>query len=430
MSNDRHRIHDRIFAGSLAAIAFFLPVYGRAIPLIIIVLVLNWIADGRFMAGFRNLPGDKRSRVVFALAAFYLVYLVGMLYTENMEFGWFDMEIKLSFLIFPMVFATTKPALFTRKLLHRVMLAFVAGCVTGSVILLVHAAIGAFGYRIPGYQIPGSFYYMKLAWYFHASYLSMYFNFAIAFILFIVTGDRSRSRWATTAWFLVLLLLTCMVFLLASKSGLVLFVMVLSFHAIRVLVRLKRPWYALVIVAAGGIAFLTAYHAFPDTFSRVSRAGKVLAGNQARQGVKPESNADRLAILKTGAELLKDHFLFGVGTGDVKDALEEGYRRNAMTPALTHHLNAHNQYLQTFVALGIPGILTLVAMLVIPGLYAFRKKEELYLVFILVVGLSLLFESMFEIQAGVVFYTFFNTFMAAVLLSGDKAAGSSLSAVA
>jgi O-antigen ligase len=86
----------------------------------------------------------------------------------------------------------------------------------------------------------------------------------------------------------------------------------------------------------------------------------------------------------------------------------EKYKEQNITTAIEHELNAHNEYLQTFMALGIVGFLTLVLSLIIPGWYAFRRKQLLYLLFLMLFAFHMLVESMMAKQAGIVFYAFFN----------------------
>jgi O-antigen ligase len=103
-----------------------------------------------------------------------------------------------------------------------------------------------------------------------------------------------------------------------------------------------------------------------------------------------------------------------VGTGDVKDHLLEKYREKQLYNALGLELNAHNQYLQTMLALGIIGLLILLLNIVLPALYGMEMKHYLYLIFLILVAFNFLFESMLETQAGVVFYAFFNAYLFAI----------------
>ena len=51
------------------------------------------------------------------------------------------------------------------------------------------------------------------------------------------------------------------------------------------------------------------------------------------------------------------------------------YEKDGMTGAHREKLNTHNQYLQTMVAFGIPGILILLGNLFIPIFTAIKRKQ-------------------------------------------------------
>jgi O-antigen ligase len=123
-----------------------------------------------------------------------------------------------------------------------------------------------------------------------------------------------------------------------------------------------------------------------------------------------------MVIWKSAVEIIRENLLLGVGTGDVKDALLQRYKKNNLTKILSMRLNAHNQYLQTFVTIGISGFLVLVIMLLAPAISALRKADFIYFIFLAIIGINILVESMFEVQAGVIFYAVFN----AILFSSNQ----------
>jgi O-antigen ligase len=161
------------------------------------------------------------------------------------------------------------------------------------------------------------------------------------------------------------------------------------------------------------------YLVAPVAFSRISEAGHTAASQPSQENLTPEDKADRIALWTTALEIIKKNFLIGVGTGDVKDNLLDTYRKNGIFYAFDHKLNAHNQYLQTSIALGLAGFLVLVAILLFPALRALQRHQDIYLVFLFIFSIAILSESMLEIQAGVVFYAFFNVFLFTADKNGD-----------
>jgi O-antigen ligase len=403
MSAARFRIHDQVFWYSTMAIAFFLPVFGRVVPSVIGVMVLNWLIDGRFIKNFSRLYRDGNRGWTFSFALFYLLYVSGLLYTSNFEYAWFDLEIKLSLFIFPLIFATSPWPLFPGQRVNRILWSFVAGCVVGAMILLGHAAVNEFSGGIIH-----SFYYMKLAWYFHTSYLSMYYNFVLGILLLRLLDGTPKTMAVKACLVILSLFFLWMIFLLISKAGMLTMILILLSAAMYAWIKLRLRWAGMAVIGAGLMMFLLAYLLAPVTFSRVAGAERVVTSAPQSNRIKAESNADRLAVWKVAGGIIKKHFLFGVGTGDVKDALLEGYRENKVIPALEHKFNAHSQYLQTFVTLGLTGFLLLLATLLLPAIRALRRGQAIYLVFLVIFAINILFESMLEIQQGVVFYAFLN----------------------
>jgi len=81
-------------------IAFALPLNKAIIPLLIVLLILVWILEGNFKLKTKN----YKSIFFFGIIFLSLIHLFGMLYTQNIKSGNFDLEQKLSLLIFPLIF--------------------------------------------------------------------------------------------------------------------------------------------------------------------------------------------------------------------------------------------------------------------------------------------------------------------------------------
>jgi len=171
----------------------------------------------------------------------------------------------------------------------------------------------------------------------------------------------------------------------------------------------RKVGLMLGVIAALG--FYLCFSVFTFTSSRFINMQKSVTQKSDTLGNSTEGSNERLSAWVSSLSLIREHPVLGVGTGDVKDELLATYGRNHYMTTLTKKLNSHNQYLQTYLSTGIAGFLTLAAMLAAPAFLAFRRKRYLYLSFILLFALNLLFESMLETQAGVVFYAFFNTFL-------------------
>ena len=82
-----------------------------------------------------------------------------------------------------------------------------------------------------------------------------------------------------------------------------------------------------------------------------------------------------------------------------------------MKGALEHKLNAHNEFYQVFISIGIIGFIIFVITLLAPLSLAFKINNFIYIIFLFIIVFNFLPESMLETQAGVMFYSFFNSLL-------------------
>lgn len=112
---------------------------------------------------------------------------------------------------------------------------------------------------------------------------------------------------------------------------------------------------------------------------------------------------------KAATSLIKQHPLFGVGTGDVQDKMNEAYANIHSPLENKWHKRPHNQFITVTVALGIVGLLTFLLSLFAPYLMVRRYINVLYKPFFVLVIISFLLEDTLESQAGLTFYVVFST---------------------
>ena len=403
----RHRIHQEIFLISSFLLAFFLPVFPKLLPTIIFIMLANWLISGIYLATLPKFFKEKWRILTVSFSSLYLFYLFGMLYSTDCTYGWFDLEVKLSLLIFPVIFSTSDLTIFNSARLKLFFIFFIGGCVAGSLVFLGHTWIVN-----ERWGVKDAFYYTHLSWYLHPSYLAMYFTFAAGILLYYLTGAFNKdSILRTIVLSLLVLYLEAFIFLLSSKAGLIMLVITECLFIVLLIIRKTKISQIVLVSVFMGVIFIGFSRIFPYAFYRISKADSMLSASHSIQQNPNDGTLQRMEIWKVSIGLIKHNFLFGVGTGDVKDVLMEAYRQNNLYPVFQKKLNAHNQYIQTFITLGICGFGLLTCLLLIPAYQSLRKGNFLYTLFLLTFSINIVVESMLETQAGVVFYAFFNVFL-------------------
>ena len=381
-------------------LAVALPVLPAMVPVGVVLLLLagivwRWTERGRAWGK----PGWKSAMPWMAF--FYLWHVAGMLWTTNTAFGLFDLEVKAVLLVFPLL-AILIPRHATIDT-HRILHVFTLACIVSVLISLVAAGY-RFGHegdlRAQG-ELPADpawtnhFFESRFSRFVHPSYSAMYLCFALALVL-----DRARAG-VGRYMLLSALILIIGVLLCNSKAGWLVLAVVLG-HAL--------SWGALpgaqrrrlvLIAGAGLVVFAALFFAFPTV------SGKITQAFGATEGIDPASDQSsqlRRMAWDSAIALFREAPLTGTGTGDIKDELLRTYHERSYVHAESRRLNAHSQFLQTAAALGLPGLLLLPLMLLVPFIRALRERRTLYALFLGISVLNWAVESMAEVQAGVVFF--------------------------
>jgi O-antigen ligase len=122
----------------------------------------------------------------------------------------------------------------------------------------------------------------------------------------------------------------------------------------------------------------------------------------------------RVEFLHAASFIIRQHPLFGVGTGDVAHAFSEAYDALGSSLDQKHRLRAHNQYLTLWISTGILGLIALLFWLYqIFSAASWMPNARAALC--IIVTLSFLTEDTLETTAGVVFVSFFAAFFADTL---------------
>ena len=369
---------------------FLLSFQERFVPIsLVIVLVINLFSIGwKERVHYFN----KRKKYILLFISFYLVTVIGMLYTLNITEGLFDLEVKLSILLVPIFFLTSN--VINKYSVFGLLNSFITGA-SLSLGLQVVIAIVSYYYTLD----TDVFFYTLFSYFHHPAYFAMYVNFAIASLLVLIFHfkDKPQLRHFALLGFLVI-----GVYQLSSRSGLLTLIFLAAYTIVYIVfpkLRWKRMMYAFfVLVLIIGVIIYPIVQ-----YTNTVRAVDVTS-SQSSSGV-------RIEMWKSSVSLIKDNFILGVGTGDVNRELQQGFAKDKVVRAVRDNLNAHNQFIQTQVGLGIVGLLALLGGLVYPFFVSVRKGKFLFPLFAIILGINFLTESVLNTQAGVIYFAVLNSIL-------------------
>lgn len=387
----------------LMASLLFIPFISPTITVILAILI--FIFNTRIKYQFQ-----KNWKYILLFSSVFWVYAFGLLYTENMDYGILDIILKFSFLVFPVIFGLLSTKQISINNFHLILQSFVALTFISALLCLFNAS--------NKYMIQGEsavFFYSQLSSLMHPSYYALYLNFALIIMLYQILDTNSISHKSIRITYKILVpFFIVFIILLESKAGLLSLFSILAFVSLYVFIYQKKMKKALVYTSLSIVLISTIFTLIPNSTNRIDAV--VESVEEAGTAENHSVSAARIYLWQAAWELFKEKPLFGYGTGDVKDVLLQEYSLQNNTRAVTQNYNPHNQFLQSAVAVGILGLLSMLLIVAFPIYFGFKKRNLLYFLLGILMAINLLVESMFERQAGVMFFTFFNSFIFFVML--------------
>ena len=385
----------------LYVIAFLLPVFPRLLPTFIVLFGILSIVNI-----FKGYNKAELGEISVLLIILYVMHVFGMLYTENVNRGMFDLEVKLSLIAIPISFIGFR--FLTTTAFTNILKLFALGTIMNGLICLFYATYNYF-FTTP---LPGHYpYYFFFSGYFstlvHPNYFALYANFSLVVISYLewpIFVNGSRGNKVKSA--LIAIFLTAFVIFSGSKIGLIMWLVMVFGITILLLKEVKQKWMpimAMVILLSIVIGFIQSAPTARDRFFSLVR----VAQRGTLDSKAEDSTSARLLVYKAGLNLVLHQDWYGQGTGDFQDALDLEYERSEYEYPRTKHLNGHNLFIQTWIALGVPGVLMIIGLFTLMFSLAFKVQDNLFLGFsagFLIISLT---ESTLNVQAGVVFFAFF-----------------------
>jgi len=379
----------------LYAIAFFIPLIPRLVP--VFIVLLGALSIFAIVKKYSRVNLGEVSTLMILL---FLLHIIGLTYSENLDRGWFDIEVKLSLMAFPFAFVGFR---FVRETnFKRVILMFIYGTSLASLYCLGVSSYKYFILDLPYYH----FITTRFSIIVHPSYFALYLIFSILALATLRPSFFVRSKWNSFFNFLFMVFLSIILVLTGSKTGFIMWLIV----AISITVSLVKSAKYKLIPILSLIAMLTIigviFQSAPLLQSRIVNVLNVAQSDNLKPDAV-ESTAVRALIYSSALEIISHQDWYGNGTGDFQDVLDAEYNKKNYVQAADKHLNAHNLFLQTWIALGIPGFAMVLGIFILMFINAFRSKEVLFQGFTLFFLIISLTESTFYVQAGVVVFSFF-----------------------
>ncbi|HEX7492795.1 MAG TPA: O-antigen ligase family protein [Bacteroidales bacterium] len=383
-----------------------IPVHVDFLPPFMMFWVVCWIIENhqRF-----NKIWNREDPVILLFAGFalYFLWYIGCLFfTDDIHNGMLLVFRRLPFITFPFVLIFPGDLIKKKvRLLLRVFslstlffILFLFGLALVRSVYITDGAI-TFNPHPPEYDYANYFFGTYFVFQQHPTYMAMYvvFSMFIAFESFI---DNQLKLFFRILWLLSGILLLVSLYFLSSRAGIFSALLLIPLYLIIQFIKIKKWGVSLLIVIVAMPVIIFSFlnndrikYYLPET-NETSLVNKFMLDN-------------RIPIWKSAIKVIKHNFVVGVGPGDASEKLLKEYKNEGYTEMCYDNLNAHNQFLEVFLGTGLIGFLIFISILLYMVYILILKRNLLFGLYISIILIIFLFESILNRIAGVTFFSLF-----------------------
>lgn len=331
----------------------------------------------------------RLSRNAWDLILFIATLLFGLSYTINVDTGIRVLETSYSLLALPLIFAFKTPM--DKSKIYRLFLMYVLGLAIGCLLML---GISFLKYVESLNLSEFTYYNLTDSLGFQPTYYAYYLILGISGFLY-----GTYYEWVKAPLGLILTVLTFFYLTLILSGGvtaLIGLIFILAFFILKYLLDKRTTRKSVVFFFSSVMLFLVLGLSYYDSLG---------AGPDFRTDYWERGILWRMAI---DANLSP---IFGVGTGDYREVLNDYFVQHDMRAFANESLNSHNQYIQTYFSNGLIGLVSLLVLLLRPFYFSYRDQNPLGILFIfpfIIYGVTEVFLGRYQ---GVVLFVFVHQFI-------------------
>lgn len=410
---------------SLLYICISFPLSFRLSNLGIVALVVFWLLKKILSKEPVRLADSSKNEkwILYTFFALFIWQAITLLYTDNIESGLKNLEGKLSLIVLPLILCDLRIPL-TR--LHNLVKYYVYSLLVCTIFLLAQSVQHLFQF--------GSFltyHNFTRSLDFHAVFYSYYTYLSILFV-FMLFNKMNLKKYEQVLFIISLVFSFVALIISASKNVIVVsvlsMVMVFAVRILRNKLKHREVVIAIIVVACSGVVISQ----IPSIKNRYLELGKLdgmdnLAKIDSGQKLEHEDRIKfngtslRIVLWSIGLDKVVEEgrVFLGLTPGDRRDILNEEFYSNGLNPAYENY-NLHNQYVQTFVEMGLVGLLIYLLLNFLYFKSALSTQNYLLLMFMVAFTIFQMTESVLERNKGIVFFVFFVLFLQKLTLQGNE----------
>lgn len=353
----------------------------------------------------------KENNGLLLLPLYFLLICIGVLYSKNVPYGLTNMERLVSFLFTPLLLGTGENI--SRRILKRAGWVLTLNTVFAALYCLFQNVLYFRANEISFSR----FFDWEYSYEHLADFISLHPTYFSILVLISIYMVIFQSNYKSIAYKVVngILLGFLFVFLILLGSKIaVLILFVFSNVALIIYIRRRRKLSLLIGYISLNLLMVTVALKTHVIYWRFRMAYETLKNTLNGS----ELSDYRFLHWKCATKAVLQKPIFGWGTGDSLDPLNECYKDMKMNELVDY--NAHNQFLETWLKIGLPGLLITSLCLVYPLYITIRNRHYLFTSIFSTYVLIAFTESIFSVQKGIALHCLITSIYLGHICSSQK----------
>lgn len=334
-----------------------------------------------------------RQKWVWLYFAYFFLLCLCTLYSEDKKEAFALIERSISFCVFPFCLGLAN---FSVNSLNRIFSALVLVTIIAGGICFVNSLI-YFRTQNMSYALFFNWEYTHASFTkvigIHPTYLTLLALVSMSIVLF-----QYKQHYLIRS--ILILLIGLLIVVLGSKIGIILFIINLNLFFI---IKYKVKWRLIALYFTINSILLIILINTHVTYWRFR-----MALDSFLSSIKSESldgvTDYRLIHWTCANRVIKDNVVWGVGTGDPQHQMNTCYKASGKLELLEY--NSHNQFLDSWMRMGILGLVLVCLILFISYYKSVRRGDFMFVFFFLSFLMVAFVENIFQVQRGIVLFCF------------------------
>jgi len=332
---------DKTYQYLLISLAFLMPLTVSGANTIILIICFLWLFSGDYKAKYNQIMSSK---LIIASIVFYCLHVIGMLWTEDIQWGLHMLHKMWYFLLlFPILFNIVQ-----RKYINYYLSAFLLAIALTEIAsyLVWFELVEPFRYATVENPTP----FMS-----HISYNPI-LAFAIYIVLHEIFFNKKLTNLVFSFYSFFAISMTINMFITGGRAGQVAFFVVISILIFQIFDKQRIKSFLVILIMIPSI-FIIAYQ-LSDLFK--SRVDFAITETLSYNDKDLTSVGLRINFAKNSFDVIKKNPIIGVGTGDFRSEYKKINQIN--TPNLPNTTNPHNMYTLITMQLGLIGLVSMLSI--------------------------------------------------------------------